>query len=168
MSKLLLALGCLSLSILFFGASTKTLLLNTTPSMPRGVWVRHAPYNKVSSTYVALTPPQQALELGCVRAHQVLIKHVWAREGEEVCVLDRKLYKKSTPAQVIKTNAFTRTGEPLRLGFSGCQVIPPEHVFVLGQHPSSCDSRIFGAVPIHTIQGEITPVLIWDDLKEQP
>lgn len=142
------------------------ILINATSSMPRGVWRVKA--LTPSSELVSLTPPEQAIAWRCVRPSQVLIKRVWAREGEEVCAHGRVLYKASAPERVVKTSLLSTHGELLELGWKGCHTLKKGEVFVIGQHPSSCDSRFFGTVPTSSLKSEVVPWLILDDMQEAP
>jgi type IV secretory pathway protease TraF len=163
--KLMVILMCFSMATILC-AKHAGVLVNATPSMPRGLW--HTTPLEGDDEIVSLTPPQDALDWGCVRAHQVLIKRVWARAGETVCESGRMLYKTSAPTHVVHTSLLSKRGELVELGWKGCQTLKPGEVFVLGQHPSSCDSRFFGPVPTSSLRARVTPLLIWDDLQEAP
>lgn len=147
-------------------AAQRVVLLNMSPSMPRGVWRTH-PVSE-EDELVSLTPPPEAITWGCVRRTQVLIKRVWAREGETVCQHGRVLYKRASPTRLVRTSLLTSQGELLTLGWKGCQTLKKDELFVLGQHPSSCDSRFFGPVHTSRVRARVSPLWIWDPLQEAP
>lgn len=167
MSKIYLMIGLwIGLGALTL-LNTHCLLVNLSASMPRGVWWCEKG-GGVGSSMVAITPPEEAVARGCARQGQLLLKHVWARPGEEVCIEGRALYKGGAPNRSISTSLLSSQGQLLRLGFQGCKVVKEGELFVLGQHPSSCDSRYFGPIKTDRIVGAITPLLIWDHVEEMP
>lgn len=88
---------------------------------------------------VVFNMPQQSTEL--------LIKRVVGLPGETVEIHSGMVYVNGTPLSEPYLDQETR-------GRFGPMVIPPLHVFVLGDNRSfSNDSRAFGAVPIENILG---------------
>lgn len=141
-------------------------LLNMSESMPRGLWLVQELHPRAQ--FVSLKPPREALNWGCARANQVLIKEVWAHHGESVCRRGRVLYREDDPSREVHTSLFSRRGDVLELSWQeGCHPIKDGEVFVLGHHPSSCDSRFFGAVPTSNLRARVSPLLLWDDFKEE-
>ncbi len=143
-------------------------LINTTPSVPRGVYLG-APGTDVGveGTRVYLTPPAQALELGCVVPGQVLLKDVLAGSGARVCrqkgahVIDGRAYA---------SHARTSRGEPMPyvLEVGECALVGGRYLWVGSQHPHACDSRVFGAVPKHLVLGRVHGLWLWDDETIEP
>ena len=156
-----------SVILLVMGAIwSRVLLINASLSMPRGIW-RHDK-GHMEGPHIALTPPAEAMTWKCVRPHQLLLKNLWASQGEVICMEGHTLYKKDQPDTRIQASRTTSSGEPTRLAWQGCKAVPEGQIFVLGQHPSSCDSRFFGFVPADSIVGSVTPLLIWDTLEDMP
>jgi signal peptidase I len=88
---------------------------------------------------VVFNMPQQSTEL--------LIKRVVGLPGETVEIHSGMVYINGTPLSEPYLDQETR-------GRFGPMVVPPLHVFVLGDNRSfSNDSRAFGAVPIENILG---------------
>lgn len=88
---------------------------------------------------VVFSMPQQSEEL--------LIKRVIGLPGETVEIRDGRVYVNGTPLDEPYLNQETR-------GRFGPVVVPPLHVFVLGDNRNfSNDSRAFDAVPIKNILG---------------
>lgn len=143
--------------------------LNGTRSLPRGVWWAHPVTSRVDApsdtVWIALTPPELALDLGCVREEQVLLKQVLAWPGEVVCREGLELYLAAHPSHRIPTADHTSEGLPNAPFFSGCIEIGPGELFVVGQHPSSCDSRYFGPVLTSQVVAEVHPLLVIDPLR---
>lgn len=155
---------CLGVCLLF--AWQDRVLLNTSESMPRGIWRVHELHDE--ARFVSLTPPEEALRWGCTRPDQLLIKEVWATQGDHVCLKGRVLYREDEPGREIHTALYSRGGDVLELGWKqGCRRLGEGEVFVLGHHPSSCDSRFFGPVPTSSLQGAVSPWVLWDDMDEE-
>ncbi len=55
---------------------------------------------------------------------------------------------------------FDSRGEPLPVFLS--EIIPEKHVWVVGENPSSLDSRYFGSIDVKTIIGYVTPLLVFN------
>ena len=88
---------------------------------------------------VVFSMPQQSEEL--------LIKRVIGLPGEEVEIRDGTVFIDGTPLDEPYLSQETR-------GRYGPEVVPPLHIFVLGDNRSfSNDSRAFDAVPIEDILG---------------
>jgi signal peptidase I len=88
---------------------------------------------------VVFSMPQQSEEL--------LIKRVIGLPGEEVEIRDGQVFIDGTPLDEPYLSQETR-------GRYGPEIVPPLHVFVLGDNRSfSNDSRAFDAVPIEDILG---------------
>lgn len=122
--------------------------VNATASMPRGVWARDAlgtGHKLTRGQIVVAGPPERAVELGCVRARQVLLKYVVGVPGDRVCVRDGSIYLDEDTSPVAHTRRRP-TGEPGLLPTQGCVVVSPGHVWLATPHPRSCDSRYFGQV----------------------
>lgn len=164
--KALLFLVVGSVCVCGVALKKRWVLVNLTPSMPRGVW-RHTEL-ETSSRRVTLVPPKQAVAWGCASSDQLLLKHIWAREGEHICMKGHTFYKASAPKSVYRAVVLSRQGRPLKLAWQGCQRVPEHHVFVLGQTSSSCDSRFFGPVHRSALRGSARPLLTWEELEEMP
>lgn len=152
-----LAMGVCALGL----RCTRTrVLVNTTPSVPRGLYLGHpeAGVQEVGAR-VYLTPPDRAIELGCVTGRTVLIKDILADGGARVC---RRPGAHVVGGVSYVSSPMTSQGEamPYLLEPGACLTVEKEHVWVGSPHPRACDSRVFGQVPVSHIRGRAKPLWI--------
>ncbi len=107
-----------------------------------------------------ITPPQKALDMHCVKPDQVLIKELWAWPGETVCREGRILFVRGRADARVTTSILDREAQLIAIPFSGCHTLASKEFFVVGEHPSSCDSRYFGPVSSTHILGSVEPFLV--------
>jgi conjugative transfer signal peptidase TraF len=142
------------------GRGPAPLVINESPSLARGLY-RHDPGAGFDlGTLVVLPPPVPAraylARLG-VPAEARLLKRVAAGPGDRVCATGSRLTVAGRPVPVLARDGL---GRPLpRL--SGCRALGPGEVFVLGDTPTSFDSRYFGPVSEGAILGAYRTVLTW-------
>lgn len=127
-------------------------LINESPSLPRGLYVRSA--GAVSrGTIVAFPQPMTArpylASLG-LPGEVLLIKRVAAVGGEVVCA-DRLAVE--TPIGRHRILSSDGRGRGLE-GWAGCRALEADELFLLGDTHGSYDSRYFGPVR----RGEVTGV----------
>lgn len=101
----------------------------------------------------------------CVRPHQVLLKEIFARPGEVVCQEGSTLVVEDRREARVFTSLLDREGELVQIAFQGCHRMGEDEVFVVGQHPSSCDSRYFGPISASEVRFEVSPAWVIDDLR---
>lgn len=130
------------------------LVYNRSGSMALGLYVglKHAD----DAPAVLVKPPKKAVTLGCTTQYTMLLKHVVARANEQVCLHERTLYVGGKPYS--QTPRYGSKGQPIDLAFTGCITIEEGHVFVATPHPKSCDSRLFGPLPLKHIWGGAYPM----------
>jgi len=135
------------------------LIWNRTPSLPLGVYVRSPGVRVEEGVLVALRVPGAVRLLVHERRYlpdgSLLIKPVAAVAGDHVCVHRGMLYINGEPFGAI----LTRDSEGRELPvYQGCGVLPEGQVFLASHHPRSFDSRSFGPVDVHALQGTVTPL----------
>lgn len=134
-------------------------LVNETPSVPRGLY-RLAPQRAEPGDIVAVRPPAPAraylASLGAPPGAR-LLKRVSAEPGETVCRHGRRL---SWPQGVATALAKDRAGRVLPR-WSGCRLLAPGELLVIGDTPLSFDSRYFGPVTAADIDGVYEEVWRW-------
>ena len=92
---------------------------------------------------------------------ELLIKRVIGLPGETVEIQDGHVYINGQPLDEPYLVSDTRPGRQGRI------VVPPLHVFVLGDNRGdSRDSRYFGAVPLEAIRGHVVFIL-WPPAQAQ-
>lgn len=157
------AVGTLLLSRLAFLASEVVLLINLSPSAPRGMY-RIIPTEKFQhGQMVAFRPPQKLLDqLGpreWLNPTYPFIKPIGALPGDTVCS-DQKVLKINSQYTV---DIAEHDSNGVRLpSFSGCQVVIPGTFVPISQYSQrSFDGRYFGAIETSRILGAAIPIFIW-------
>jgi conjugative transfer signal peptidase TraF len=146
------ALGCRVLA--------KHLILNVTPSSPRGLyWLKPgSPIGRGS--WVLLEVPESIRPLVAERRYLPapipLLKHVAAVSGDHVCLTAGDYIVNGQPVSRVATH--DRLGRPLPPAFPFCGTVAADTTFVAGRGNSSLDSRYFGPVAV----SDLTPVVpLW-------
>lgn len=149
------------------------LRVNTTPSMPVGLWrVTAAPGELQRGQIVTVCPPDTAgtreaaargyLPAGsCPGNYEPLVKPVAAMPGDVVTVTSAGISVNDEPvhgtAQLVRDSA----GREMRPFPAGVHQVGPGQVWLLSGHdPRSWDSRYFGAVPVENVQAVARPVWV--------
>lgn len=136
------------------------LLVNESPSLPRGLYVRAAGAPTDRGAVVALRQPPEVrpylARLG-MPAEVRLIKRVAATGGDTVCSDGRWLI---APMRMVRIHARDRAGAALP-AWRGCRRLGPDERLLLGDTPASLDSRYFGPVSRDRIEGVYRELLTW-------
>lgn len=135
-------------------------LVNESPSLPKGVYVRQ-PGGTAERNAIVAVPQPRAIQpylsgLG-IPAEVLLIKRVAAVGGDVVCRHDGEV---TTPDRVVRALTRDRRGVALP-AWSGCRRLAPDELFLLGDTASSFDSRYFGPVRRDQIEGVYREGLTW-------
>ncbi|QTC92791.1 S26 family signal peptidase [Brevundimonas goettingensis] len=150
-------LGCLAL---IAGETPALALVNESPSLPRGLYVRQPGAALERGAIVAIPQPAMAraylADLG-MPAEVLLIKRVAAIGGDRVCRDGARLTVSQRVAAVLEAD---RRGRRLP-SWSGCRRLKPDELFVLGDTPSSFDSRYFGPVSAGQVTGIFRETVTW-------
>ncbi|HQH26153.1 MAG TPA: S26 family signal peptidase [Oligoflexia bacterium] len=153
------ALGLLILCLALFSVISRVwgpfLYLNTTPSVPEGVYYVTRVLVWQKGTVVLFRLPEEldgfARGSSWLKPGGVLIKRVGALPGDEVCVADEIFINDVSAGEVSKTD---RDGRELPR-ISGCFGIPEGYFLPIGDgSPRSFDGRYFGAVKMADAVGE--------------
>lgn len=136
-------------------------LVNESPSLPRGLYVRQAGAAPARNVIVAIPQPMGARaylgQLG-MPGDVLLIKRVAAAGGDMVCRRDGRFV---TPGRTVVVRTRDQRGVDLP-AWRGCRRLTAEELFLLGDTPSSFDSRYFGPVQRSSVTGVYRRVLTWD------
>lgn len=120
------------------------LLINESPSVPRGIYVRTT-HEVAVGRLVVLTPPAQAKvylgRLGAPPGAQ-LLKRVAATGGEPACARKGRLV---WPRGAVATLPRDRAGRDLPR-WRGCRRLAADELLVVGDTAASFDSRYFGPI----------------------
>lgn len=142
-------------------ALTGHLLINVTPSIPRGVYWISPGEVPTRGQLVALPIPSRVRDLIYERQYlprsiELLAKPVAAVGGDHVCIRERRLFiNGSDVAAVLGSD---RQGRIIPVA-PICGALPASHVFVATEHENSFDSRNFGPVGVACLRGTLTPLL---------
>lgn len=135
-------------------------LVNESPSLPEGLYVRQTGASIAHGSVVAIAQPSSIrpylANLG-MPAEVKLIKRVAAVGGDRVCAQDGVV---RTPARTSPVLARDRRGVALPV-WRGCRTLAPDELFLLGDTPASFDSRYFGPVRRSEVDGVYKETLTW-------
>lgn len=136
------------------------LLVNESPSLPRGLYVRAPGALPDRGAIVAIRQPAAAraylARLGMPDEVR-LIKRVVATGGDTVCSDGRRLL---VPGRIVAIHARDRAGADLPR-WAGCRRLAPDERLLLGDTPTSFDGRYFGPVTTTRIEGVYRETLTW-------
>jgi conjugative transfer signal peptidase TraF len=159
---------------LFYGLYWAGYRLNTSSSMPQGIYrLLQEPTVLMRGMTVTLCPPgtsifKQAYDRHyfssgtCPSGFEPLLKTVAATEGDWVQVtlqgieVNHRWLKNSAQLQ---TDTQGRRMDRVPVGKYRVQT--GEIWLISSHHPQSFDSRYFGAVPLNLVQGIARPIWIW-------
>lgn len=137
-------------------------IINETPSMQKGLYVRTGDAQKLKrGAIVAMPMPKAARDylvdkLG-YPSDTLLIKRVVGMPGDIVC---RKSSILIVSGQKLQAKDQDTRGNALP-NWQGCQQLSKNEVFLLGDHPGSFDSRYFGPVSRKDLSGTYRQVFSW-------
>lgn len=146
--------------------------INTTDSMPMGLW-RQAPPHTVRRGDVVLLclPATPVTQLGrergyigsgpCATGQETVLKPVAAAGGDEVDVTAAGISVNG--AEIPNSGQLARDGDgrPLPAYPAGSYHVPGGEVWLVSPHnPRSFDSRYFGPVPTSLVRGIVRPVWV--------
>lgn len=139
-------------------------LINESPSLPRGLWLRDAPITpdrplRRGDVVAVPQPPEVRPVLAAlgVPADLPLLKRVAAVGGDRVCADGRGLV---APFRTVRVTQRDGLGRPLPT-WTGCRALGPDEVLLLGDTAASFDGRHFGPVPKDRLLGRYRELLTW-------
>ena len=161
------ASATLAVFMLFCGASKLRIRINTSPSLPIGLYqVASGP----DATLVEFCPPEPFGSMANARGYRQrgtcpdggapLMKPVVARAGDVVSVSKRGVAVNGRG--LLNSVPLTRDtgGRPLTPWPYGTYTVQPGTIWVIsGYHPRSFDSRYFGPVPEALVRNCVRPLL---------
>lgn len=153
------AVGAILASMAVGGERPTLALINESPSLPRGLYLRSG-VAITPGAVVALPQPVSArpyLERLGMPEDVLLLKRVAAIGGEGVCAADGMVV---THDRRVRTLGRDSRGAVL-LVWRGCRLLAADEFFLLGDTPGSFDSRYFGPVRRSDVAGVYRKVLTW-------
>jgi conjugative transfer signal peptidase TraF len=170
----LAAVGVPLLGGIVLAARTTSLRLNTTDSMPRGLWhVSPLPGRiRRGMTVTVCLPKGAAARLAlarnyvspgpCASGVAPLLKPVAAVPGDVVRVSASGITVNGVPIPNSAALERDADGRPLRPISPGTYRVAPGHVWLLSNYSAdSWDSRYLGPVPVTDIRGVARPVWVF-------
>lgn len=135
-------------------------LINESPSVPRGLYLRAFGSAPARGALVALPQPEHARRylrgLGMPREVR-LLKRVAAVPGDRVCRAGTTI-RIGDRAVPLKLRDRRGTSLPQ---WRDCRGLGPGELFLLGDTPGSFDSRYFGPVRVTDLDGVFVETLTW-------
>ena len=135
-------------------------LINVTPSVPTGLYVRDFGVAITRNAIVAVDQPlpaQRVLAPLGYPTDAALMKEVAGLSGDAVCADDEAVMVADhifpAPVASILTQGFPAWTE--------CRALRSDELFLLGAGVASFDSRSFGPVPTSSVRGVYHRVLAW-------
>ncbi len=137
-------------------------ILNETASMAKGVYVRLGKVADLKRGDIIAMPMDSAARSYLVKKlgypkDTMLIKRVAGLSGDLVC-------RQGSVVTINKRTLFAahsdRQGNHLP-AWNGCRVLLPNEFFLLGDQPSSFDSRYFGPVSRRELVGTYRAAITW-------
>ena len=157
---LAVAVPVLALAARVAGRPPTLVLVNESPSLPEGLYLRAHGGQAVRGAIVAVPQPGEARPylagLG-MPAGALLLKRVAASGGETVCRAGPSVWSADWS---VAAAARDRRAHPLP-AWSGCRVLAADELFLLGDTAASFDSRYFGPVDRSQVTGVFREVLRW-------
>jgi signal peptidase I len=138
------------------------IIINETISMAKGAYVRAGDAQSLKRGDIIAMPMNARAKaylgekLGYPK-DTMLIKRVAGLSGDVIC---RHGTTVTINAQSVQT-ARRDSGGNLLPYWSGCDVLLPNEVFLLGDHAGSFDSRYFGPVTKSEMSGTYKAVMTW-------
>jgi conjugative transfer signal peptidase TraF len=135
------------------------LVWNSTHSLPRGLyWLSRGAHCQLGDIAVFPIPPAVrplVAERRYLPPGSLLLKPVVALPGDVVCTRHGIVFVNDQAlGPVVRTDLEGRELPVDTL----CGRVPPGHLYVASHHPRSFDSRTFGPVDAHAVQGKAIPL----------
>jgi conjugative transfer signal peptidase TraF len=157
-----LGLPAVALGLLAASATQmpKLVVLNESPSLPRGLYVRAMDQVPSRGAIVAVAPPDgaQAYLAGLgMPAGVPLLKRVAAVGGDVACAAGGAVALRD---RTLPVQSHDRLGAALPV-WRSCERLPANEVFVVGDTANSFDSRYFGPVSRQRVEGVFKELVTW-------
>lgn len=148
--------------------------INTTDSMPMGIWRQTALHRAGRGDVVLLClPATPVTQLGrsrgyigsgpCPTGQEILLKPIAAARGDEVDVTAAGISVNGDEIPNSGQLAQDGKGRPLPAYPAGSYHVPAGEVWLVSPHnPRSFDSRYFGPVPTSLVRSTVRPVWVAD------
>jgi conjugative transfer signal peptidase TraF len=153
-------------------AQAEGIWINTTDSMPMGLW-RATPTHGTQRGDVVLLclPNTPTVQLGqsrgyiapgpCPTGQEIVLKPVAAAAGDLVDITSTGVRVNGTPIPNSGQLVHDSAGRPMPRMAAGEYRVPPGELWLVsGHNPRSFDSRYFGPVPAALVRTSVRPLLV--------
>jgi type IV secretory pathway protease TraF len=142
--------------------SKPPIILNETPSMAKGAYVRVGEVDDLKSGDIIAMPMNSAAQKYLVKKlgyskDTMLIKRAAGLSGDLIC---RRNSVVTINKRTLVAARSDRQGNLLP-AWNGCRTLSTSEVFLLGDHPASFDSRYFGPVSQGELAGIYRVAVTW-------
>lgn len=174
LQKAFLWMSCILLgSVIFAKFSPITLAINTTRSMPVGLYLKDNAYSKneirvgAQVSVFGVQDPLWAKGRGYQGYKQRLLKVIKGLPGQWIVPAENSIFiclSDILNEQCVKAGVILKEdskGLELQPAFTSATVIPPNFFYAYAEHPNSYDSRYFGLVSIGNIEATMTPLVVF-------
>lgn len=167
-TRKIVVIACATATIVLTGAAWSGVRLNTTPSMPLGLWMVAGRSTSRDAFVIACLSGPEATEaedrgyLGignCPGRIEPVVKPVAAIAGDVITVTPNCIVVNGTALRHTAPLAKDSAGRPLQAVPAGTYRVAPGTVWLLSGHDSrSFDSRYFGPIPVAAIRSVVKPL----------
>lgn len=174
LQKAFLWMSCILLgSVIFSKFSPTTLAINTTKSMPVGLYLKNNSFLKqdlrigAQVSVFGVQDPQWAKGRGYQGYKQRLLKVIKGLPGQWVVPINQVIYiclSEQFDESCVKAGEILSkdsNGLPLTTAFTIAKQIPANFFYAYAEHPNSYDSRYFGLVPLMNIEATMKPLVVF-------
>lgn len=136
--------------------------INTSPSIPRGIYLRVPMLELQRQDYVVYRPTEEcintAMSRGWINNQDILfIKHIGGLSGDVYEV--NKTYGFYISHQYYgHISGYDACGQPIPCKY-GSYIVPDDMFLPVGDSPKSFDGRYTGPVPMANIQAKVVPFI---------
>lgn len=136
--------------------------LNTTASLPQGLYMRIPNWFLRDGDYVAYVPTKETAEVavsrGWLQINGLLLKKIGATPGEGYDINPSTMQFSVQGRYLGQVSAEDREGNAMPVHY-GKHVVPSGEFLPVGTSPRSFDGRYTGTVPMHHIRAKVIPVV---------
>ena len=168
-TRKIVVIACATATIVLTGAAWSGVRLNTTPSMPLGLWMVARKSTSRDAFVIACLSGPEATEaedrgyLGigsCPDRVEPVVKPVAAVAGDVVTVTPSGIIVNGSALPRTTPLAKDSAGRLLQAFPAGTYHVAPGTVWLLSGHdPRSFDSRYFGPIPVAVIRSVVEPLV---------
>lgn len=174
LQKAFIWMSCILLgSVIFAKFSPTTLAINTTKSMPVGLYLKNNSFSKneikigTQVSVFGVQDPNWAKGRGYQGYKQRLLKIVKGLPGQWIVPHESSLYICDSSvfndrcAAAGKILTEDSKGLQLKVAFNSPTEIPLNFFYAYAEHPNSYDSRYFGLVALTNIEATMKPLVVF-------